>query len=347
MRSRDDFASTLKRARLAKGLSQAELGALAGLTGSYICILESRRKPPPSEDLVAALARALEVDEPRLQELAALERTPEPVRRRVLRLVRERVRSRRSRDTLLTSSLFHMTRRPGFLADSVSEMLGLPEDRRRLFGRLTERVKALPSADEARAQSGDLLKEVTGKEREALVHALPQLLGGAQALPALEPHAPGAPVAQERPWRRVPLLATVPSPGSLAAASRVAIDSFHVDRRLWCEGAFFLEAGDDDAYPKIEKGDLLLLHPSTHPAEGAWVLVHDGPRVRARRLRREGGDARLESPRADVPPMRRPLARLELVGVIVWIWRPLDGLPPARRRNGSEPGGGRPPDDPA
>ena len=333
MSPRDDFAATLKQARLAKSLSQADLGALAGLTGSYICILEARRKPPPSEDLVSALAHALEIDEPSLQELAALERTPEPVRRRVLKLVKERGRNRRSRDALLTSSLFHMSRRPGFLADAVAQMLGLPEDRRRLLGRLTERVKAMPTADEAKSRSGDLLKEVTGKERDALVRELPRLLGGAAALPVLTPVVAPLPHADERLWQRVPLLEAPPLDGDVVAAARTAIDSFHVDRRLWREGAFFIEAHDDDAYPKIEKGDLLLVHPEPRPDDGAWVLVRDGARVRARLLRRQGGDVRLESPRADVPPMRIPEARLESVGVIVWIWRPLVGLPLKRRRD--------------
>src|SRR5678815_3017938 len=89
----DDFAAELKRGRVAAGLSQAELGERAGLTGSYVCMLELRRKPAPAPDVVSALAKALHVDEQRMQERAALERTPEPVRQRVVRLVRERLRT--------------------------------------------------------------------------------------------------------------------------------------------------------------------------------------------------------------------------------------------------------------
>ena len=332
---RDDFATTIKTARLAANLSQAELGTKAGLTGSYICVLEARRKPPPKEDLVVALARALGIDESRLQELAALERTPEPVRQRVLRLVKERGRSRRSRDTLLASTLFHMTRRPGFLADAVSNMLGLPEDRRLLLGRLAERVKAMPSVQEAASRSSDLLKEVPGKEREALVRALPRLLGGAAPLPASSPAPAIDPAARadERPWQRVPLLEAPPVAGDLATAVRGAIDSFHVDRRFWREGAYFIEAVDDDAYPRVEKGDLLLVHPDPRPADGTLVLVRDGLRVRARILRRQGSDVRLESPRTDVPPLRMPESRFEPLGVVVWVWRPLAGLPAPRRRD--------------
>ena len=344
MTPRDDFASTIKTARLAANLSQADLGAKAGLTGSYICVLEARRKPPPKEDLVGALARALGLDESRLQELAALERTPETVRRRVLRLVKERGRSRRSRDSLLASTLFHISRRPGVLADGIANMLGLPDDRRLLLGRLAERMKAMPSVGEAASRSSDLLKEIPGKEREALVRALPRLLGGAAPLPAADPSAVPEPSARtdERPWQRVPLLAAPPIGGNLAMARLGARDSFHVDRRLWHEGAYFIEALDDDAYPRVEKGDLLLVHPDPRPTEGRLVLVRDGLHVRARLLRRQGDEVRLESPRTDVPPLRLPVSRFEPLGVVVWIWRPLDGLPAPRRReperDGDRPG---------
>ncbi len=335
MPPREDFASTIKTARLAANLSQADLGAKAGLTGSYICVLEARRKPPPKEDLISALARALGIDEGRLQELAALERTPEPVKQRVLRLVKERGRSRRSRDSLIASTLFHMTRRPGFLADAVAAHLGLPDDRRLLLGRLAERVKSMPTVREAASRSSDLLKEIPGKEREALVRALPRLLGGAEPLAAAAP-SPATDAAHrsdERLWQRVPLLAAPPVAGDLATALRGALDTFHVDRRFWREGAYFIEAVDDDAYPRVEKGDLLLVHPVPRPAEGTLVLVRDGIHVRARILRRLGGDVRLESPRTDVPPLRMPESRFEPLGVVVWVWRPLDGLPAPRRRD--------------
>ena len=334
MAPRDDFASTIKAARLALNLSQAELGAKAGLTGSYICILEARRKPPPSENLVGAIARALELDEASLRRSAALERAPEPVRRRVLRLVRERGRSRRSRDSLLATTVFHMTRRPGFLAGMIADALGLPEDRRQMLGRLAERVKTVPSADEAAARSRDLVREIPGRERDELVRALPRLLGGASPLPAPRPHPAPEPEPRpdERPWQRVPVLSSPPAGRDVLAEAHLATDTFHVDRRLWREGAYFVEAADDDAYPRIEQGDLLLVHPVPDPADGALVVFRDGARVRVRTLRRQGGDVRLEAPRTDTPPLRMPASRFTPLGVVAWIWRPLEGMPTPRRR---------------
>ena len=341
--AREDFATELKNARRAANLSQAELGDRAGITGSYLCLLESGRKPPPSPELVAALARVLGIDEARLQELAALERTPEPVRRRVMRLVRERGRVRRSRDALITTTLFHMTRRPGFLPDLVADALGLPEDRRLVLGRLAHRVKDVPTAKEAATRSSELLGDMPGKDRDALVRDLPSMLahapaapaGSAQPLPVIEP----APVEEtERPWRQVPILSAPPAPGAVPAA-RDVLDTMHVDRRLWRPHAYLLVAADDEAYPKVERGDLLLVHPRGKPTEGALVVMRDGVRVRVRIVRLRGDEVTLESPRADVPPVRVPLARFSPLGTVPWIVRPLAGMPPPRRasRGPAEP----------
>ena len=343
--SSEDFAATLKKARLAAGLSQAELGDRAGLTGSYVCMLELRRKPAPSPDVVDALAKALVTDANRLQEVAALERTPEPVRQRVLRLLRERTRIRRTRDRLLTTTLFHMTRRSALFPDLVADALGLPEDRRLLLGRIAKKVKEVPSLAEAEAQSGDLLREVPSRERDALVRELPRLLtGGAQAerAPMAIPGAADAERPEERPWRRVAVLRTPPAAGDPFGA-RDLVDSMHLDRRLWAEGAFVLVADDDDAYPRIESGDWLLVHPTTSPAEGALVVVRDGARARIRVFHRQADGVRLDSPRSDVPPLRGSLARYPVVGRVAWVFRPLDGPPAPRRRAPDEldtPGAG-------
>ena len=142
MASPNDFADALKKARTAAGLSQAQLAAKAGLTGSYVCLLELRRRPPPSAEVVVSLARALSLDPGELQERADLDRAPEPLRKRIAGLARERHRVRRSRDALLTTTLFHATRRPGFMAEAVAEALGLPEERRLLLGRIAHRIEA-------------------------------------------------------------------------------------------------------------------------------------------------------------------------------------------------------------
>jgi transcriptional regulator with XRE-family HTH domain len=334
-----DFATELKRARLAAGLSQGQVAEKAGVTGSYVCLLELRRKPSPSEDVVRRLARALAIDEAHLIELAAMDRTPETVRRRVMRLVREHGDVRRTRDALLTTTIFHMTRQPGFWGHITSDALGLPEERLGALGRIAARVKAIPTIDQAESRSSEVLDDVTSKERDALVRLLPALL----SRPPEEATAPAADGAREaghapadRAWRAVPVYAAPPE-----VAHRPALDTLHVDRRVWQEGAWFLVADDDDAYPRIEKGDLLLLHPHTSPEDGDLVAFREGSRVRVRSWHRRGDEVRLDSPRTDVPPIRIPAARFEALGVVAWVQRPLRGMPVPRRsaeRREGEPG---------
>jgi transcriptional regulator with XRE-family HTH domain len=334
-----DFAAELKRARLAAGLSQGQVAERAGVTGSYVCLLELRRKPSPSEEVVRRLARALAIDEARLIELAALDRTPEPVRRRVMRLVRERGDVRRTRDVLLATSIFHMTREPGFWGRITSDALGLPEERLVVLGRIAARMKTIPSADQAESRSSEVLDDVTGKERDALVRLLPALLTrapGTTSPPVAESSPPAGPAEHDRPWRTVPVYAAPPE-----VAHRPPLDTLHVDRRIWEEGAWFLVADDDDAYPRVEKGDLLLLHPHALPADGDLVAFRDGARVRVRTWHRRGDEVRLDSPRTDVPPIRVPAPRFEPLGVVAWVQRPLRGMPAPRRaqeRRESEPG---------
>jgi transcriptional regulator with XRE-family HTH domain len=322
------FADELKRARLAAGLSQADLGDKAGLTGSYVCMLELGRKPAPSADVVGALARALGVDEARLQEIAALERTPEPVRKRVLRLVRERGRVRRSRDALIATTIFHMTRRPGFLPDLVADALGLPDDHRLILGRLAGRVGKVKSAAEAASRSGEILGEVPARDRDALVRVLPSML--TSSVPAATPRPAEAPVEapEPRPWRAVPVLAEPPREG--VASPAAAQDLVHVDRRLWAPGAYLLVGDDDEAYPRVERGDLLLVHPEASAQDGDLVVVREGGKARVRTMRRRGDEVRLESPRADVPPIRVPASRFRPLGVVAWTMRPLRGMPAPR-----------------
>jgi transcriptional regulator with XRE-family HTH domain len=315
------FAQTIKRARLAAGLSQADLASKAGLTGSYVCLLESGRRPPPSAEAVTSLAKALGLDGKGLREQADLARAPEPLRRRIAGLAREKHRVRRSRDAILTTTLFHVARRPGFLSDAVAEALGFPEEHRLLLGRVTHRVREFPTPEQAASRADEVLKDVPGRERNALVRALPRLLtaGGGAAPERVPEPAADAPAAGAddagRPWR-VPVRALPPAPGTDPA--RGARDAMALDRRLHRPGAYLLEAADDEAYPRFERGDLLLVDPGAAPEDGDWVVLREGARARVRRLARD----RLESPRPDVPPLPVPDPFVP-AGVVTWLLRPL------------------------
>jgi SOS-response transcriptional repressor LexA len=127
------------------------------------------------------------------------------------------------------------------------------------------------------------------------------------------------------------VLAAAPPPG-VSATDVEAIDVFHVDRRLWRVGAFVLVADDDDAWPRVEQGDWLLVDARAVPADGDLVVVRHEGRARVRVLKRLAGEVRLDAPRADAPPIRLPEARLSLVGIVRWVFRPLEAPPPPRRR---------------
>ncbi|MHC5010704.1 MAG: helix-turn-helix domain-containing protein [Planctomycetota bacterium] len=312
------FADALKQARKAAGMSQAALARGAGLTGSYISVLESRRRPPPSPRVVRAICKVLGIEDEPLQEAAALERSPAPVRKRLARMRRERGRASRSRDRLLTTTLFHVARRPG-VVDPMSEFLDLEPGQQALLGKLVGRIRKVRSLSEAESRSKDLLQDTSAKDRDALVRVLPRVLSSGAA--AGEESELGADVADE-PAAAEPVAAPVPVYGSLA---RQGTPKRHltIDPALWGREVFFWEVGGDDAYPHVESGDLLLIDPLASPTDGDLVAFSHGGRDRVGTLSRRGGRVHLAFPRPDVPPIRIPERQFRPAGLVTWLLRSL------------------------
>jgi len=75
------FARALRSWREKAGLKQSELAAKVGVTGPYISLLESGKRPPPADDVTLRLERVLEVVPKTLLRLAHIARTPEDIRR--------------------------------------------------------------------------------------------------------------------------------------------------------------------------------------------------------------------------------------------------------------------------
>ncbi len=75
-----DFAKALKAFRQKAGLKQTDLAQKVGVTGSYICLLEIGKRPPPSDAVALKLEQALGVEPRTLVSIAHLWRTPEDVR---------------------------------------------------------------------------------------------------------------------------------------------------------------------------------------------------------------------------------------------------------------------------
>ena len=300
------FAETLKEARRKAGLSQNALGRRAGLTGSYVCLLESRRRPPPTPRVVRALCRVLAIDDGPLQEAAALERAPDPVRRRIERMTRERGRVQRTRDRLLTTTLYHLAQRPRTI-EPMGDFLELPTGLQSLLGRMVGRVRTARTLKDAEAQSEEILEEASPRERDVLARILPAVLtasGSREDEPRPAAHAPAS----------VPLHADLARAGEPLALLPLPPEEAR-------PGRFFWRAATDDGHPRIEAGDLLLVAPDRAPREGDFVVLRHEGRDRVGTYGRRGDEVRITFPRPDVPPLRIAAAAFAPVGVVLALRR--------------------------
>ena len=305
------FATLLRQARKDAGLSQVMLARRAGLTGSYISFLESSRRRPPAPDVIAALCEALGIPDRALQEAAVLERSPPPVRKRLERMRRERGRVQRSRDRLLTTTLFHLAKGPR-VVDPLGGFLDLPPGEQAVLGRLLGRFRAVQSVHEAEAKSEDLLQGTSARERDALVEILPRALVPPTRAP--EDEAVPAP-AVEAPFVRVPVYED-------AIQRSFAVDGFVLDARYVAPDAFFWPARGSDAHPRVEDGDLLLVAPPEGSLDdGALVVFEHEGRARVGILRRQGHDVQIAFPRPEIPPLRLEEASFHPLGAVTLIVR--------------------------
>jgi transcriptional regulator with XRE-family HTH domain len=280
------FSSALKSLRERAGLSQKALAARIEMTGSYISQLESGARRAPRPKVIARICKALGIAERRLQELAALERSPPPIRKRIERANREQGRVKRSRDRLLVTTLFHMARGARVI-DPMSEFLGLPPEQRMLAGRLLGRARKAKTLEEAERDSDDLLAEADDKEREILARVIPGVLSG---------RAP-SPSEVDATRRLVEVYADSSRRGDVE-------DRLEIDARLGSADAFFVRVNDDEAHPRVEAGDLLLVDPERKPRGGDTVVIRRDERDYVRTWHKQGGRIRLDAARPDVVPMR-------------------------------------------
>jgi phage repressor protein C with HTH and peptisase S24 domain len=75
------FAKALKQYRLKAKMRQADLAKKVGVTGPYISLLESEKRPPPTDRITLRVEKALGVPAKTLVRLAHIDRTPEDIRK--------------------------------------------------------------------------------------------------------------------------------------------------------------------------------------------------------------------------------------------------------------------------
>ena len=74
------FGEVVRRRRMGVKLQQAELAEKVGVTASYISLLESGKRPAPSDEVTGRMEEALGMTPGELVRLAHLERTPADIR---------------------------------------------------------------------------------------------------------------------------------------------------------------------------------------------------------------------------------------------------------------------------
>ncbi len=307
------FAEALKTARLESGLSQAELARQAGLTGSYISLLESRRRPPPTPRVIRALCRTLGIRARPLLEAAALERSPPTVRRRLERMNKERGTVQKSRDRLLTTTLFHLAHRPR-VVEPMAEFLDLPLGQQALLGRLLGRVRKVRSLDEVKSRTEEILEDASTEERDALVSVLPRVLTGEERAEAETRMAGASDPKETAAYAAVPVYASL-------RAHKHAVGEVPVETTRWHGRLFFVRAAGDDAHPRIESGDLLLVDPEREPGEGSLVAFTHHGRDIVGIHHRKGEEVTITFPRPELVPVRLPARSFQPAGVVVRLIR--------------------------
>jgi SOS-response transcriptional repressor LexA len=274
-----DFAKYLKEAREAAGLNQLELAEQVGLTGSYISVLESRRKPPPSDPVLKRMAKALGKPEQELLEVAHLDRTPEDIRKKIRALDRRLSMERKVTHSLLNDilpgSLWHFGRVRGYPEYGL-EKLRLDAKKKRILTKVIRRIGHLTARDDFEEESRLVIDTLPAEDRSVLAEVLPELVRDLPQDSGLREDGKAESAIS------LPLLNRPPREGAKAATEqKTGVAVVAADHH---PGRYFLKATDDDMSPRVEPGDLLLVAPDLAPADGALAVVRIGKRVTVREV---------------------------------------------------------------
>jgi transcriptional regulator with XRE-family HTH domain len=297
-----DFAEKIGELRRKAGLKQAELAKLCDLTPSYVSLLESGKKPPPSDDVVARLARALGEDRAALLELAHLERSPEDVRKKLRRLEgglrRQRRLHKRMMSDVLPISLYNFTRPEGYLEAAVGS-LGLGPGKGGILKKLFRRTKGLRSYRDFQKKSREVLENMSEKELEELFGIIGSMLPGPEGRPASD--------------TCLPVFGEVPVPP--AARSDLAPEREEpVGAAEYSPTRYFYRIQGDTMFPRFEPGDLLFADEGLRPRNGNIVLVRVEEEGFAAKYIDLGRQVEFAPANPHIPP--RKFAKAELDGPV-------------------------------
>jgi transcriptional regulator with XRE-family HTH domain len=177
------FADFLRAAREKAGLTQAALASKCRLTGSYISLLESGKKPAPSDRVVKRLAGALSLPPEEALEVAHFDRAPEDLRRALERLRRQAAREQslreRTAEAVFPFSVWNLMPlglpgrgRGGALPSLEAEIV-------HAIDHLVEMARTAPDLSALREESRRVLESLPPEKRRKILDAVPVLLDGA------------------------------------------------------------------------------------------------------------------------------------------------------------------------
>jgi transcriptional regulator with XRE-family HTH domain len=305
-----DFGAFLREERARAGLLQAELAKRAGLTSAYVSLLESGKKPPPSDRVALRLAEALGAAPARVLEVAHLAKTPSDVRRkyRLLdsRLHREQRKAQTLVEDMLPLTLFNFLRDPGIL--DLAERLhegGLARVSREgidAISGIRAGVRGVESFREFRRESREAIEALGEDERRNLVETLQALSDWEAGRPAGGP----SPAGEEK---KIPVFDAVP-PGPAADRAGLARGFLPVVASRWKPSRWALAVSDDTMFPRLERGDLVVFEEAALPRTGDLVAVSiDGGGSLVGRYTRVPGEIEIAPVNPAFPPRRFPRRR--------------------------------------
>ena len=179
------FAGYLKSAREKAGLTQAVLAEKCGLTGSYISLLESGKKPAPSDQVVRRMASVLDLATGEALQIAHFDRAPADLQRAVDHLRRQAMLERHLRDltveALFPLSLWNVI--PGSLSRRMKAAMGPDLDGEviRAIDHLQDVARTSPDLPTFRRETTEVLGRLPEEKRRKILEAAPVLAEAAAA----------------------------------------------------------------------------------------------------------------------------------------------------------------------
>jgi len=171
----ESFGETIRELRRKQGLTQAAVAEATGVSRNYIVMLEKGTSPPPSDECIRRLEKALGVPRNHLRDIGHFERAPRDLRSKLTSLEQALAQERAAKEEYLTVFLTYILSR--FVMPS-----GLAQRLREIFSKNNEGLRAMDmlishwkEGQRARPEEVRTLILAAGpQEREAFIAAFPR-----------------------------------------------------------------------------------------------------------------------------------------------------------------------------